>query len=118
MKNIITISFLLIAFATLQLKAQPSFNPEDMAKRESEWMKKELSLTEKQIPVVDSLNIAIAKQRQQVFETNQGNFDAIRPEMNKITALAEKNLKEVLSKEQFDIYLKKRDENRMRRRMQ
>lgn len=111
MRTILPI-LMMVMITIVGAKAQPPRDPEKMAQRETEWMKKDLSLTDKQIPVVDSLNLVFAKERHKAFESANGDFDQVRSSMEKINQDAEAKFKAVLTEEQFKLYVQKRSERR------
>jgi dipeptidase len=91
------------------LAAQPPQRrtPEERAKQETEWMKKELNLTDAQAARVDSLNLKYAKELQQVrekdFTDRQERFEAMKTVRDKKT----EELKRVLDEKQFSLYQEK-----------
>jgi Spy/CpxP family protein refolding chaperone len=100
------------------------FNPEDFAKRQTEWMKKELSLTDAQTKKVDSINLVFAKKQQEQFANRQrggeNQTDAERQaarekrmkEMQDLNAKRDSAYAKVLTKEQLETYKKKSEEMR------
>jgi Spy/CpxP family protein refolding chaperone len=73
-------------------------DPQVMAKKQTEWMKKDLSLSDEQSTKVEGINLKYAKK-----------MDALHQDK-------EKELQGVLSKEQFDKY-KAKKEQRMNEHM-
>ena len=53
---------------SLQPPQRQQRTPEERAKRESDWMKTDLALTDKQIPQVDSINLKYAKKQIKVIK--------------------------------------------------
>jgi hypothetical protein len=97
------------------------FDAAEVAKRQTEWMKKELSLNGKQIKSVDSINVVFAKKQQALFqnrERNENLSDSERQaarenrmkQMQELNARKETALAEVLTAEQLEIYRKKSGE--------
>jgi len=75
-----------------------------------------LGLTEQQREDVDFINTKYRAQMQQIRQTNEGDFAAMRPKMMELREKQNTELKEVLSEEQFTQYQKWMEENRSRRR--
>ena len=58
---------------------RPQRTPEERAKRETEWMKTDLTLTEAQIPLVDTINLKYAKKQMELRNQMQGqDWEAMR----------------------------------------
>jgi hypothetical protein len=112
MKTNVLIAIMLLFMMTVgKTMAQPDPpNMEDMVKQQTEWMTKELSLTAKQLPVIDSLNRVAGLLRQNAFDDSQGDFEAIRPAMEKINAVMLPKYKAILTKQQFDLFNEKQKE--------
>jgi len=104
------------------------FNPEEFAKRQTEWMKTELKLTDKQTKQVDSINLVYAKKQQELFPPRQNDADGSQTQQTdeERQAAREKRMKQmqelnekkeaafakVLTKEQLETYKKKAEEMR------
>lgn len=118
MKKILltTVLLLSVSLITLAQNRRERPSPEDMAKRNTEWMTKELSLTEDQIVLVDSVNLVFAKAQQRIFEEIGENFEGVRETMQALEEEKVKAFSEVLSEDQLELYKKKRDEMRQNRR--
>ncbi|MDR1783855.1 MAG: DUF4890 domain-containing protein [Dysgonamonadaceae bacterium] len=108
MKKLIFAAFILSISAVTF--AQPpgggQFSPEDMAKRQTEWMKTELKLTDAQIAPVDSINLVYAKKQGELFQQGGGGGDreAMREKMTALNAEKEKAFAAVLTEEQLKKY--------------
>jgi hypothetical protein len=92
------------------------FSPEEMAKRTTEWMTKELNLTAGQTAPVDSINLLFAQAQQILFQSFDGERDKIREAMTALNQEKEKALTGVLTEEQLELYKKRVSEMATRRR--
>lgn len=92
-------------------------DPEKMANENTRWMIKKLKLTEEQIPKVENANINFAFKRLDFSEEMKKIVPPITEEIRaKLRAKAltikeerDKEMKAILTEEQFQIYLKKKD---------
>ena len=89
-------------------------SPEDRATRQTEMMKKNLSLTAAQEPKVSAINLKYAKQMEEVRKIS--DTTAQRKSAQKLNKLKEGELKTVLTPDQFKSYLKQVEELKARRR--
>ncbi|MDR1563154.1 MAG: DUF4890 domain-containing protein [Dysgonamonadaceae bacterium] len=98
-----------------------NFDPQNAAKRQTEWMTKELNLNEKQTKRVDSINVAFAKKQQEMFQNRERNENVsneqrqaarekLSKKMRELNAQKEAAVAKVLSKEQLELYRKKAQE--------
>jgi DNA-directed RNA polymerase subunit H (RpoH/RPB5) len=97
-----------------------SLDPEKISTEETRWMTKKLKLTEEQLPKVEDVNIKYAFKRFDIFEeikkiTANGTVAPsedfrikIKEKMLKMKADKDKDLKDILTPEQFELYQKKR----------
>lgn len=97
-----------------------SLDPEKISTEETRWMTKKLKLTEEQLPKVEDVNIKYAFKRFDIFEeikkiTANGTVAPsedfrikIKEKMLKMKADKDKELKDILTPEQFELYQKKR----------
>jgi hypothetical protein len=93
-------------------------DPEKVSTEETNWMKKKLKLTEEQIPKVETININYAFKKFDLFEEAKKLTPPIPEDVRlkfreKMTAMKDgksKELKAVLTEEQYEIYLKKRQD--------
>lgn len=90
-------------------------SPEEMAKRETEWMKNKLALSGEQLVKVDSLNMAFARKRSAIFEESQGDFENARTRMEDLRKQKKEELKKFLSAEQLNTYDEEQAARRQRR---
>lgn len=97
---------------------QPDLDPEKMAEEDTRWMKKKLKLTEEQIPKVENININYAFKKIDFFEEMKKIQPPYTEEMrakvrDRFNAMKEgknKDMKAVLTEEQYEIYLKKKQD--------
>jgi Spy/CpxP family protein refolding chaperone len=114
------IAVLLIPFTSVM--AQGNHNgtgrgdasPEDRAKRQTEMMKENLSLTAAQEPKVSAINLKYAKKMEDVRKV--ADTTAQRKAAENISKQKEGELKAVLTSDQFKSYLKFVEEMKARRR--
>jgi Spy/CpxP family protein refolding chaperone len=93
-------------------------DPEKMATEDTKWMTKKLKLTEEQIPKVEDININYAFKKMDMFEEakkmlppyTEEQRTKMRDKYNAMKAGKDKELKEVLTPEQYEIYLKKKQD--------
>jgi hypothetical protein len=80
--------------------------PEERAKRETEWMKTDLALTDKQIPLVDTINLKYAKKQAELRKQMEGqDREAFRPKMEELQKQKSEELKSVLTEDQMKKYI-------------
>jgi periplasmic protein CpxP/Spy len=108
-----------VMLAALICQAQPgqrSFDPEVMAKRQTEQIKEAVGLNADQEKQVYDLNIESGKKMRAMREENQGaGFEGMREKMGKIREEQDKKMKEILTEAQWEKYLKYQEERRSRR---
>jgi hypothetical protein len=115
MKKIAFLTFLLLiitgSFAFAQRpeggRGGGQFSAEEIAKRNTDWMKTDLNLTETQIAPVDSINLLYAKAQLVLFQSANGDREKIREAIRELGAKKEESLAPVLTKEQLELYKKK-----------
>jgi hypothetical protein len=86
---------------------EPRFSPEEMAKRTTERMVRELKLTPEQITPVDSINLLYTKAQQVLFQAANGDREILREKFAALNQEKEKAFEKVLTKDQFERYKKK-----------
>jgi hypothetical protein len=112
----------IFALCIFVLKAQPGrqrMTVEERAKKITEWMTKELNLTEDQIQPIDSINLLFTKAQQILFQSAEGDRDKIREAMGALEKEKEGALEKVLTEDQLDTYKEKTremEQNRKRNR--
>ena len=112
MKRIILMSMLLLAGATgaFAQAGGTTYTPEQRAQIQNDWMKANLQLTDVQLEKVSELNLEYAQKMEEV-KTIQGKLDKLK-KAREIADEKDKRLKQVLTKEQFDLYQEKKSELR------
>lgn len=115
MKKIGTILMSLMLVAAIS-KAQPgqrNFDPEEMAKRQTEQIKEAVGLDAKQEKQVYDLNLETGKKMRALREKNQGGgFEGMREKMAELRAEQDKQMKEILTEAQWEKYQKYQEERR------
>lgn len=99
-------------------KKKEEMDPEKMATEDTKWMTKKLKLAEEQIPKVENININYAFKKMDLYDEAKKLLppytEEVRTKMrDKFTAMKagkDKELKEVLTPEQYEIYLKKKQD--------
>jgi Spy/CpxP family protein refolding chaperone len=115
MKKILNYSFaaMLALFFAGAVSAQPP-SPEERAKRDNEWMKTSLSLTDEQVPKVEAINLKYANKMGELSQQG-GNFEEMRPKMTELQGQKRTELQAVLTTEQLKLYDKTLEERRANR---
>jgi periplasmic protein CpxP/Spy len=80
---------------------KPRPTPLQVAYNQTEWMKTELKLDDKQKTDVSNINLKYAKLRDQIFQANKGNKEVIQPKMKELNSQKNAELKKVLTADQF-----------------
>jgi hypothetical protein len=116
MKRIALLMSLLLITGALAFAQRPEggrgagrgqLSAEEIAKRNTDWMKTDLNLTEAQIAPVDSINLLYAKAQVALFQAAGGDRETIREAMRELGAKKEEALSAVLTEEQLDLYKKR-----------
>ncbi len=110
--------FTVISSVSLFSQSRQHRSPEDMAKQQTEWMTKELTLDKGQVEKISVMNLKYSKELQKTWQENQGNREAMRSAMTKLTEEKDKELKKVVTEDQFKLYKKKVAERRAQMRGQ
>lgn len=95
---------------------QRNFDPEDMAKRQTERLDEALDLTKDQEKEVYGLNLENGKKMRTLRNKNRGDFEAMREKMREIREEQHKEMKKILTDKQWPEYEKFLEENRERMR--
>ncbi len=112
MKQIILISTFLI-FLGGKMFAQdvePKLSPEERARFQTEWMKQNLNLSEDQLTQIEPLNLKYAQKMEEV-KAISGKIGKLK-KAKAIMDEKDGQLKKILNKDQFNVYLEKREEIR------
>ena len=92
------------------------FNPEEMAKRNTEAMKDRLKLTDDQYKKIEKINLEAANKMKYTYDNAMGDREAMRSAMMKVNDETNKELKLVLTEEQWEEYEVMQKERRERAR--
>ncbi|GAB4003903.1 hypothetical protein GCM10028808_00460 [Spirosoma migulaei] len=106
---ILSVSLILISIASFAQRGSQLGTPEERATRQTARMKETLKLSPEQETSVSDINLKYAKQMQSVIETGGRNLKTAR-EAKSIMKNKDKELKEVLDKDQFKQYLTIKEE--------
>ena len=112
MKQIILISTFLILLGgkVFAQDVETKLSPEERARFQTEWMKQNLSLSEDQLTQIEPLNLKYAQKMEEV-KAISGKIGKLK----KAKAIMDEKdcqLKKILNKDQFNVYLEKREEIR------
>ena len=108
-KYIVLLVIVLTGIITVKAQTKEDLPPaEERAEMQTEFMTEKLELNEEQVPVVLNINLNAAKKMDEVMKLTDRmkKFKAFR------SAMMEKDeaLKEILSKDQFKLYKKSKEE--------
>lgn len=122
MKKILFLATTLVMFLAFSANAQQrgpreKQTPEQMASRTVARLNEELKLTEKQQSELKTFYTASFKKRNEAFEKNRDNREAIREQMKKDREATDAQLKKTLTAEQYKTY-KANEEKRLKERQQ
>ncbi|QDK81062.1 hypothetical protein EXU85_21590 [Spirosoma sp. KCTC 42546] len=106
---ILSVSLILISIASFAQRGSQLGTSEERATRQTARMKETLKLSPEQETSVSDINLKYAKQMQSVIETGGRNLKTAR-EAKSIMKNKDKELKEVLDKDQFKQYLTIKEE--------
>ena len=112
MKQIILISTFLILLGGKMFAqdVETKLSPEERARFQTEWMKQNLSLSEDQLTQIEPLNLKYAQKMEEV-KAISGKIGKLK-KAKAIMDEKDGQLKKILNKDQFDVYLEKREEIR------
>jgi periplasmic protein CpxP/Spy len=114
--SLILMSLMLIAVVSIAQPGQRNFDPEEMAKRQTEQIKEVVGLDAKQEKQVHDLNLETGKKMRALREKNQGGgFEGMREKMGELRAEQDKKMKEILTEVQWKKYEKYMEERRSQR---
>lgn len=95
---------------------QREFNPEDMAKRQTERLDEELDLSKDQEKKVYEISLEAGKKMGELRgQMRDGGFQSVRDEMGEIREQQNEKMKKVLTEAQWKKYEKYLEERRDRR---
>ena len=101
---VITVLLILISACGSNSQKNKKWSSEDLAKRQTEIMIKELSLTEEQEVVVTKINMDFASELNRIREDAAGNREKMRTLRSETIRKKKNKLKEILNEEQFAKY--------------
>ena len=109
MKRIGMLTFIVLLNGGIMFSQPPQggaqrMTVEERAKRTTEWMITELSLTQEQIAAVDSINLLFTRVQQTYFQSVDGDRDKIREAMLTLGKEKEEALSKVLTPKQMEDY--------------
>lgn len=111
--GVILMSLLLVAVVATAQPGQRNFDPEEMAKRQTEQIKEAVGLDEKQEKQVYDLNLETGKKMRALREENQGgDFEGMREKLTELRVEQDKKMKEILTGDQWEKYQKYQEERR------
>ncbi len=114
--SLILMSIMLIAVVSIAQPGQRNFDPEEMAKRQTEQIKEAVGLDAKQEKQVYDLNLETGKKMRAMREENQGGgFEGMREKMGELRTEQDKKMKEILTEAQWKKYEKYQEERRSQR---
>ncbi len=111
MKKVMILSVIMLALCTTYSFAQRgqggrrNMEPKEMAQWQTDRMKASLDLTDEQLVKVEALNLKYAKKMGAVRNEANGDRNAMRSAMMPLRTEKEKELKEILTSEQWDKFL-------------
>jgi hypothetical protein len=110
MKQLILMSafVILIGGKLFAQDAKTNRTPEERARIQTEWMKQTLKLDETQLTKIEPLNLKYAKKMEEI-KSIPSKMDKLK-KAKSIMDEKDKELKKILNKDQFDVYLEKREE--------
>lgn len=122
MKKILFLATTVLMFLAFSVNAQQRgprerLTPEQQATRMVERLNQELKLTDKQQTELKTWFTDSFKKRNEAFEKNRENREAMRSQMQKDREATEAELKKVLTEEQYKTY-KANEEKRQKERQQ
>ena len=88
--------------------AQTRSTPEERAEMQTSMMKKELNLSAEQEAKVHKINLKYAKKGQAIMLTQESNTEKA-PKMKAMNQEKDEELKTALTKEQFELFMKRRE---------
>ncbi len=116
MKKAVIVSMVLFFAVTASLAQRRNFDPDQMAKRQTEELTEVLDLNEDQQEKVYELNRETGKKMRVLRDEmrGSGSFDGMREKMLEIREKQKEKIKEILDDEQWKKYEKYLEERRQR----
>ncbi len=116
MKQTFPFLFLLIILVSTNMSAQKGNNGQDRVKQQTEQMIKNLELNEEQAKKVTEINERYAEEGKKIRNESSGDRESMRSSMKELNELRNAELKEILTKEQFDKHIEQQKQMREQRR--
>ncbi|MTI32839.1 hypothetical protein [Xanthovirga aplysinae] len=113
---LLTLIFGISASTLFAQRGGMSRNPEEIAKKQTKEMTKELDLSPEQAEEVMQINKESAEKTQALMQESQGNREEMRTGMQEIQMEKDKKLKEVLDEEQWGKWEKMKEQMRKQQR--
>lgn len=112
MQKIILVStlFFLLSRVNYAQETGSKHTPEERAQIQTEWMKQTLKLDETQLVQIEPLNLKYAQKMEEVKAVS-GKIGKLK-KAKSIMDEKDNELKKILNKDQFNVYLEKREELR------
>ncbi len=85
---------------------------DEMAKQQTEWMKKELKLSKEQEKAIYKINLETSKRVKENWNKYKGNRERMKSEMQKTRRQKDEELKKAMTEEQYRLYKKRIKEMR------
>jgi len=109
MKKFFVLSIMLLATVSFAIAQQgqgqrQNQTPEERAKVETERLEKLLTLTAAQKTKIQAIELEISKERSTLMQNSQGNREAMRESLQKLSTKRDTKFKEVLTADQFKKY--------------
>jgi len=119
MKRLVVLAIIVLLGTSMSMAqnrgGQRNFNPEDMAKRQSAELKEALGLDKAQEKKVYAINLKSGNEMKEIWENSGGDRTGMREKMAKIRDNSNKEMKKVLSEDQWKKYEKYQEERRKQR---
>jgi len=113
-KNVTALIFSLIficstSFAQEKLdEFMTKSSPEERAQMQTEYMKENLSLTEKQVALVSDINVIYSKKMRATYEGETAKFKRLK-KLKAVSDEKDNELKKVLEPAQYETYVKNKE---------
>ena len=104
--------FIVLSSVNVYAQKGKKKSPEEIAKQQTEWMTKELKLDEKQQQKIAKINLDFSKKIDETRKEYSGNREAMQSAMKVHRKEKDKEMKEALTNEQYELYKEKLAERR------
>lgn len=115
---VLTLAIVLVNFTLLQAQGHRSQrpSPEERARWQTDWMKKELLLDSTVVPRVYAINLKYANKMEGIMQNDTSSRFERHQDVRNLMDAKDNELKKVLTDEQYKLYLQKRNEMRQHAR--